>query len=449
MRPLLASFDAGAVASQDVALPSLPLLIVGAFFLLLAGLLSAVEISLTQLSRAYVEDLVEEGVKRAPRLARILEERGRAVVSLHGARVVALTIAILSTALGALDLLQSAGFPWWLVALIVLGVMAAVELLVVLVLPWVLVSRSYVGVALAGSSTTEFLMRLSRLFDPLVQRTSAKASVNPRLNVAADLRELADQVGESDGFDDEDKEIVRSVFEMNQTRVREVMVPRTSMVVVDGDETTAEALRVFVRSGFSRIPVFGGDVDDVIGTLYFKDIVRRLMDNGELAQTPVRSFVRPATFVPETRFVDDELREMQEGNTHLALVVDEYGGIAGLVTFEDLLEELVGEVVDEHDRAEMEPEQLAPGKWRVPARYSLNDLEELIDIGIDEESVDSVGGLLAHAINRVPLAGDTATVGVLELEAGGAVGRRNEVGSVIVTVLADRGGAGEEDLVHD
>ncbi len=444
MGPLQAPLPLAAAPDHVQVLPVVPLLVLGLVCLLIAGLLSAVEISLSPLSRAYVDDLVEEGVKRAPRLARIMEERSRAVVALHGARVFALTLAILSVTLAALDLLQSTGIPWWGVALLVLGVMGVVELLVVLVLPWVLVSRSYVAVALAGSRTTEMLMSVSRLLDPLMSRTWMNNTSDQRMTVAADLRELADEVGEPDDFDDDDKDIVRSVFEMGQTRVREVMVPRTSMVAVAEDQSMIEALRVFVRSGFSRVPVFGDDVDDVIGTLYFKDVVRRLLDNEELAANPVRSFVRPAVFIPETRFVDDELREMQGNNTHLALVIDEYGGIAGLVTLEDLLEELVGEVVDEHDRAEMGPEQLSATSWRVPARYSLNDLEELLDLEIDDAGVDSIGGLLAQAIDRVPLAGDTATVGPLHLEAGGTIGRRNEVGSVVVAVSAESGVTQEE-----
>lgn len=428
-------------------LPLIPLLIVGLAGLAFAGFLSAIEISLSSLSRAYVEDLVEDGVKRARRLEGVLEERGRAMIALHGARVVSLTIAVLAVTLGALDLLRDAGLPWWVVSLLVLGVMGAIEVVMVLVLPWMMVSRSYLAVALAGSGIAAELVRITHWFDPLIRKASARLVPDQRWNVAEDLRELADEVGEAENFDEDDKEIVRSVFEMGQTLVREVMVPRTAMVTIEGEMPLMKGLQLFVLSGFSRVPVVGKDIDDVIGILYFKDVVRRLLDNEDLADSPVRSYVRPAVFIPETRLVDDELREMQANNTHLALVIDEYGGIAGLVTLEDLLEELVGEVVDEHDRAEMEPEQLGPQVWRVPARYSLNDLEELLDLEIDEESVDSVGGLLTRAIDRVPLPGASATVGRLHLAAEGMVGRRKEVGSIVVSVIeADANNSQEEPV---
>lgn len=419
------------------SVPSAPLLIAGFVFLVAAGFFSAVEIALSALSRAYVDDLVEAKVRRAPRLAAIVAQRERAVVALHAARVVALTIAVLSVTLAALAMLAPVDLPWWAIALIVLGVMGVVELLIVLVLPWLLVSRSYLTVALAGSGLTAFLITLTHWLDPLIFKASHRFAPQPnrRMNVAEDLRELADEVGETEGFDDDDRDLVRSVFEMGQTIVREVMVPRTSMVTIGAEKDLGSALRLFVRSGFSRMPVIGADVDDVVGILYFKDVVRRLLDNDELARSPVRSFVRPTTFVPETRLVDDELRQMQTNNTHLALVVDEYGGIAGLVTLEDLLEELVGEVVDEHDRAELEPERLGENRWRVPARYGLIDLEELLDIEIDEESVDSVGGLLSWALDRVPLPGAEATSHGLHLQAEETVGRRNEVGSIVVTLL--------------
>ncbi|WP_350258932.1 hemolysin family protein [Scrofimicrobium sp. R131] len=429
-------------------IPFVPLLILGLACLALAGFLSAIEISLSSLSRAYVEDLAEDGSKAAVRLSRVLEERPRAVVGLHGARVVSVTVAVLSVTLVTMDLLQPSQLSWWVVALIVLGVMALIEVLMVLVLPWFMVSRNYLSVALLGSRLTLRLLAVTHWFDPLIGRASARLgserSDAQRLAVAEDLREIADEVGEADSFDEEDKEMIRSVFELGQTRVREVMVPRTSMVTIESDKSLDKALRLFLRSGFSRVPVIGQDVDDAIGILYFKDVVRRLIDHADLAASPVMSYVRPAVFIPETRFVDDELREMQANNTHLALVIDEYGGVSGLVTLEDLIEELVGEVVDEHDRAELEPEQLAPNVWRVPARYSLNDLEELVGLEFDDEAVDSVGGLLTWAIDRVPLPGAEATVHGVHLVAEETVGRRNEVGSILVTRVDPEPAAEEE-----
>lgn len=426
------------MSGQLDQVPLLPLTAIGLVFLVLAGFLTAIEISLAGLSRAYAEDLVEEGVPRAERLEAILTQRARAVAALHVARVVALTIAIFSGTLVALHWLAPLRLPWWGAGLLILLILTATEFLLVLVLPGMLVSRSYLGVALAGSALTSWLVRVSYLFDPLVGPAGpnlgspADAATAQRLAVAEDLRELADEVGEAELMDEDDKEMLRSVFEMGQTLVREVMVPRTAMVTIGGEEPLSRALEVSVRSGFSRIPVVADDIDDVIGIVYLKDVVHRLLDSPETGEQPVRSYVREAVFVPETRRVDDEIRAMQANNIHVALVVDEYGGIAGLVTLEDLLEELVGEVVDEHDRAELEPEEISPGTWRVPARYSLNDLEELLQLELDQDEVDSVGGLLGFALDRVPIPGSQATTCGLQLMAEEAVGRRKQVESILV-----------------
>lgn len=406
--------------------------------IVITGLLSAVELSLANLSRAYVEDLVEEGRPRANKLVPLVEYPERTNLSLRGARVTLQTVAIVGATIALVDLLGDVNMSWWgtfLIATIAIGI---VEFFAVSVLPVLWVKRNYVAVASAGAGIAAFLVRLSHIFDPLIrtngrrERRTNEEAQDARLAVADDLREIVDEVGEPEDFDDEDKEMLRSVFEFGQTLVREVMVPRTAMVVIDADKSLDKAVRLFVRSGFSRIPVIEDDIDDVIGIVYFKDVIRRLTDDPAQKDVPVRNALRQAAFVPEMVRVDDELRAMQTENTHLALVVDEYGGIAGLVTMEDLLEELVGEVTDEHDHREMEPEEIEPGRWRLPARFGLGDLEELLDVEIDQETVDSVGGLLTWAVGRVPVAGATGEAFGVRMEAEYHVGRRHELGTVLV-----------------
>lgn len=418
--------------------PSVALIIVGLVAIAVTGFLSAVEVAVSRLSRAFVADLVEEERPGASRLVALVEHPGRTSLALRGARVSLQTVAIVSVTVGTVALLSRAEWPWWLTTLVcVLGI-GAVEFVVVSLLPWLWVGSNYVAVAIAGSRFTGFLVRISHFFDPLLRVTSKrlpKASDNAetqRLSIAEDLREIADEAGEPENIEAEDKEMLKSVFELGQTLIREVMVPRTSMVTVGAETPLDEALVLFSRSGFSRMPMVGDDIDDVVGIVYLKDIIHRLINSAESQDQPVRHVARPAVFIPEMVAADDELRAMQKENTHFAIVVDEYGGIAGLVTIEDILEELVGELTDEHDRFEMEPELIGEGVWRVPARFPLKDLEELLDIEIDEEHVDSVGGLLATAIGAVPLPGVCGEIAGLDLQADEAVGRRRQIVSVVV-----------------
>jgi len=227
--------------------------------------------------------------------------------------------------------------------------------------------------------------------------------------------------------------MMRSVVELGQTLVREVMVPRTDMVTIDADKPASAAMRLFVRSGYSRVPVVGEDADDVRGILYLKDVLRRLSDRPEHETRPVSSFAREAVWIPETKPADDLLRDMQTGRVHMVLAVDEYGGTAGLVTMEDLLEEVVGELTDEHDHAEPEVEELGQGRYRVPARLGLDELGELFGLEIDDDDVDTAGGLLTKAIGRVPLPGAHGSAQGVDLTAEEAVGRRRQVATLIVS----------------
>jgi CBS domain containing-hemolysin-like protein len=211
------------------------------------------------------------------------------------------------------------------------------------------------------------------------------------------------------------------------------MVPRTDMVFIERDKTLRQALSLALRSGFSRIPVVGENEDDVVGIAYLKDIVRRSHEyrDGESVER-VESIMRPATYVPDSKPIDELLREMQARQTHCAVVIDEYGGTAGLVTIEDILEEIVGEITDEYDQETPPVEQLSDGRARITARFPVEDLAELFDVEIEVDEVETVGGLLAHALGRVPIAGSQATVAGLRLTAENVSGRRNKIGTVLV-----------------
>jgi CBS domain containing-hemolysin-like protein len=232
--------------------------------------------------------------------------------------------------------------------------------------------------------------------------------------------------------------MVHSVFELGDTLVREVMVPRTDLVTIERFKTIRQALTLALRSGFSRIPVTGESEDDIVGIVYLKDLVRKTHISRDAESDLVSTGMRPAVFVPDTKNAGDLLREMQKERNHVAVVIDEYGGTAGIVTIEDILEEIVGEITDEYDRELPPVEDLGDDRFRVTARLDITDLGELYGLEeYDDEDVETVGGLLAKALGRVPIAGASAEVELpderrLKLTAEAAAGRRNKIVTVLV-----------------
>ena len=291
-----------------------------------------------------------------------------------------------------------------------------------------------------------FLFPLTRALGPLPRLLVACGNALPPARRArppaneegpvdrAELRGLVDYLERRNGIEPGERDMVRSVFELGDTIVREVMVPRTDMVFIEADKTVEQALSLALRSGFSRIPVVGENEDDVVGIAYLKDIVAWSHEHpGAEATEKVATVMRSASYVPDSKPVDELLRQMQAQRNHVAVVIDEYGGTAGLVTIEDILEEIVGEITDEYDLNEQPPvEWLSDHSARVTARLSATELGELFGVNLEDEDVETVAGLLAHALGRVPIAGSTATVRGLRLTAENLAGRRNKIGTVLV-----------------
>jgi CBS domain containing-hemolysin-like protein len=242
--------------------------------------------------------------------------------------------------------------------------------------------------------------------------------------------------------------MIQSVFELGDTPAREVMVPRTEMIWIESDEPVNHAISLAVRSGHSRIPVIGENVDDVVGVVYLKDVVQHTYRSSS-GDSTVAQVMRPAVFVPDSKPLDALLREMQRTRNHMALLVDEYGAIAGLVTIEDVLEEIVGEIADEYDAAEVAPvEDLGDNRFRVSARLPIEDVGELYGVEFDEHlDVDTVGGLLALELGRVPLPGSEVVSHGLRLHAEGGPDHRGRVR--IGTVLLSRAGDDGQEMNHD
>ncbi|WEV68649.1 CBS domain-containing protein [Bifidobacterium sp. ESL0775] len=246
-------------------------------------------------------------------------------------------------------------------------------------------------------------------------------------------RATIDRLVETDDFDPEVAEMLRNVLMLSDTLTREIMVPRTDMICVESDSTLEHFLQLCSRSGFSRIPIIGEDVDDLVGMAYLKDAVRATAFNPEARSREVKSICRQPMLVPESKPVDDLFHEMQRTRQHVAVVVDEYGGIAGLVTIEDAIEQIVGELEDEHDRIQhTEPKKIGDHKWQMPARTPIADLEELFEVDIDEDDVDTVYGLLTKLLGRVPIVGMSAVTRGLRLTAVDSAGRRKKVSTIVV-----------------
>ncbi|QDB78901.1 HlyC/CorC family transporter [Georgenia wutianyii] len=431
---------------MDGLLPDVPewwLLALALVSLLLTAALIAAEAALRRIGRTALTELQVAERPRAGRVARLAAERDTTLPGITLARVLAEMTTAVALTLVVADLLPE----WWQVLLVAVLVAALLIAVVAGATPRRLGTRQpgqvlhalvpFLGLVLA---LTRPFVAVARALTPRSRLTEAEA----REEAVEDLRDMVDRVSQSEQLADDERTMLQSMFELGSTLVREVMVPRPDMVTIDAGKPLTKALALFVRSGFSRVPVVGESVDDVRGVLYLKDVLRRTHMRPEAAGDAVETTVREAVFVPETILVDDLLREMQAKNFHIAMVVDEYGGIAGLVTIEDLLEELVGELTDEHDRAEPVVEHLEDGTVRVPARLPVDELGELFGLELDDDDVDSAGGLLAKALGKVPIPGAEVEVGGLHLQAERAGGRRRQIATILARAV-EPPAADEED----
>ena len=396
------------------------------------GLLAAIDAALGVVSRTDLIDLASR--KKSPRtLLAVSADVGAHVNAVNFLRIVAETIAAVLITLAFAAILDE----WWLVL--------TVSALIMIGVSFVLVGSSprSVGRAhprellrLTGGLIRGVRLMLGPLADLLVFLGNRVTPGRPRsatFSSEEQLLSMVDEATDLDVLEVEDRELIHSIFEFNDTIVREVMVPRTDMVTLDRELTVTDAMSLFLARGVSRIPVVGDDSDDVLGVVYLRDAARMAYETPEAcATTTVEELAKPALFLPESKKADDALRQLQVESNHLALVVDEYGGIAGLVTMEDLIEELIGEISDEYDREISTSEQLDDDRFRVSARMPVDELGDLFGIELDDDDVDSVGGLLTKHLGRLPVAGSTVTVDGVVLTAERTEGRRKRVVTVLV-----------------
>ena len=417
-----------------------------------AAALSAGEAAVLRITKAAAAELTSASPARATRLARVLEDPGATAAAAAFARVALELVAATCFTVALAGWVR----PWWAVLLVGLVGAVLVAVVIVQVSPRSLGRRRPARVLRTTSGLLDLVVRTTRWVTGLAAARVREIDEHDE----RDLQEMVDRVNESEAIEDDEREMLRSVFELSSTVTREVMVPRTDIVSVVAGTPLPKALSLFLRSGFSRVPVVGDSNDDLRGILYFKDVVR-VLETGAWRGTStegsrtVDEVMRPALLVPESKPVDALLREFRSASSHLAMVVDEYGGIAGLVTIEDTLEEIVGELTDEHDAAPPEIEDLGDGRFRVPARLPVDELGDLFGRDLDDDDVDSVGGLLAKGLGKVPLPGSRTQVAGLELEADRVEGRRRRLATVIASVVPDVPAApaaeddGADPAVHD
>jgi CBS domain containing-hemolysin-like protein len=392
--------------------------------LLVAALLSAGEAAILRVSRGQVADLAATRHPAAERIEALCEDRARVASSAGTLRLLCEMVAAV-----CITLAIAASTLSWSVELVI-AVIACAFLTVVLAR----LSPRSVGQRRAISVlklTARLLAGVRRVIGPLLRIAEPSGDLDER-----ELREMVERDGR-ESIDDEEREMLRSVLGLGETLTREVMVPRTDMITTGEQTPLRKVLSLLLRSGYSRVPVIGEQVDDLRGVIYLKDLVRRMEGDPAAADAPALSVVRPAVFVPESKPVDELLRELQAGASHIAMVVDEYGGIAGLVTIEDALEEIVGELTDEHDPSAPQVEDLGGGTFLVPARLGRDELGELFGIEVEDDDVDTAGGLLAKSLGKVPIPGSAGEIHGLRLVAQGTEGRRKRVARVLVSRVPD------------
>ena len=407
--------------------------------LVFAGFLAASESALTSISRVVIEEI--EGKRGTALLRKYTTQPAR---YLNVILLVRKLCEFTATVLLAVILLRN--YSSAQVMALTVAIMVVLSYVVVGVGPRTLGKQQphkyarygiivAYGLALLLGPVTKLLIAVGNALTP------GKGFRSGPFTSEAELRDLVDQAHERGLVESGEHEMIHSVFELGDTLVRELMVPRTDMVWVEKDKSLRQGLSLALRSGYSRIPVIGDDIDNIVGIVYVKDLAKRALDHHESETTEtIEKHMRPANFVPEIKMADDLLKEMQKNQIHLAIVVDEYGGTAGIITIEDIIEEIVGEIEDEFDDGEEEFTWLSADKGRARASLHIEDLADELKIEIEKdefEDIDSIGGLMAQKLGRVPIAGSTISWHGWAITSERPQGRRRRISSVLVERLVE------------
>jgi putative hemolysin len=394
-----------------------------ALALILVALVAAAEAGVASASRVRLRAMAGRGSRRAEVLHAYIDERASTLGALAVARNLAV---VLATALGTFLLTERSGHTWGTLAAGGGGALVAVVLLDAL--PRLIVARRpepwsvrlLPVIRLMRTVFGPIAWSINRAIASVVQRNAAETRTEDNTE---ELLRLAEIETDGEPIEEDERQMIRGIIEMEDTTAREIMAPRIDVVALDVQETIDDALELIVAKGFSRIPLYDDTIDNIVGVIYAKDLLRCITEGRRPALTEI---ARPPYFIPETKRVDDLLSELRQSKVHIAIVVDEYGGTAGLVTIEDLLEEIVGEIQDEYDREEAPIERVTSTEAILDARVSTDALTELFGYEVDEEEqgYDTIGGFVYHHLGKVPVAGDEVRVDGLTLRVLSVLGRR-------------------------
>ena len=394
--------------------------------ILLNGFFVAAEIAFVTVRRTRLDELADEGDRRAARALRLLKDPGRflAVIQVAITFLGALASAVAAVSIVELLATPLSGVSWIgeragaLALLVVTLLVSIVSIVLGELIPKGFALANPDRIALAASGPISLFAKVvSPLVALLVLLTKAISKPfgidptrTPELS-AAEIRLIVEQGSQQGVLEAEEEQMISAVMSLSDSKLHEVMVPRIDIVAIDQEATFDEAVEVVLKEGHSRTPLYRESVDHIVGILYAKDLLRLIAAGGPRPR--LRDIMRPALFVPESQSVDDLLHELQRRKVHMAVVLDEYGGTAGLVTIEDLLEEIVGEIQDEFDEEEPMKVEIGPGEVILDGRADIDDLTELVEPALeleDDEEYDTLGGFVYHRIGRVPVVGDAVVI---------------------------------------
>lgn len=414
----------------------------------LASLLAAVEAAVAATTKGKAERLVAEHPSKShERIHMLAQDPAPTINSVMFARTTLEISSITLVGFIAYEFIEQD----WIRVLATVGIMLVVSFILWGVAPRTLGRQNPVRTLEIFGGMTGIL---TTVLNPVAQLmvlignalTPGRGYADGPFATEAEFLDMVSVAEEHEVIEDRESKMVRSVFELDDTFVKEVMVPRTDMVFVKHHHTLRQLLSLALRSGFSRIPVVGEGLDDIRGIVYIKDVTKRIFDypDAERGET-VEQVMREAEFCPDSKPASQLLKEMQRNHSHMVIIVDEFGGTAGLVTIEDILEEIVGEIVDEYDREVPAVVDLGDGQYRVSSRLSVSDLGELFDLNLDDEDVETVWGLMAKQLDLVPISGSRAVYEGIEMVADRTLGRRHQIATVLVRLLPEEQHHPDED----
>ena len=394
--------------------------------ILLNGFFVAAEIAFVTVRRTRLDELADEGDRRAARALRLLKDPGRflAVIQVAITFLGALASAVAAVSIVELLATPLSGVSWIgeragaLALLLVTLLVSIVSIVLGELIPkgFALANPDRIALAASGpiSLFAKIVSPLVALLVLLTKGISKPFGIDPTRTPelsAAEIRLIVEQGSQQGVLEAEEEQMISAVMSLSDSKLHEVMVPRIDIVAIDQEATFDEAVEVVLKEGHSRTPLYRESVDHIVGILYAKDLLRLIAAGGPRPR--LRDIMRPALFVPESQSVDDLLHELQRRKVHMAVVLDEYGGTAGLVTIEDLLEEIVGEIQDEFDEEEPMKVEIGPGEVILDGRADIDDLTELVEPALeleDDEEYDTLGGFVYHRIGRVPVVGDAVVI---------------------------------------